>query len=124
MQMFVNLPRINKVLTEFVAAHNNHKVSTEENDTPAQMFWTNLHLTDLHSGEDSQYLTSHGVNVDNLLSTDIPHVQVPEFESPLTDAMYAQLQRHIDPALSTVDAKELYRQTVVFVGRCMLQTQS
>ena len=72
-----------------MAAHNNHKVSTEENDPPAQMFCTNLHLTDFHSGEDSQYLTSHGVNVDNLLSTDIPHVQVPEFESPLTDAMYA-----------------------------------
>ena len=46
---YVYLPRINKVLTEFVAAHNNHKVSTEENDTPAQMFWTYLHLTDLLS---------------------------------------------------------------------------
>ena len=72
-----------------MAAHNNYKVSTEENDPSAQMFWTNLHLTDFHSGEDSQYLTSHGVNVDNLLSTDIPYVQVAEFESPLTDAMCA-----------------------------------
>ena len=72
-----------------MAAHNNHKVSSEENEPPAQMFWTNLHLTNLHSVDDSQYLTSYGVNVDNLLSTDIPHVQVLEFESPLTDAMCA-----------------------------------
>ena len=43
---FVYLPRINQALSEFVAAHNNHKVSTEKNKTPAQLFWCNIRWAD------------------------------------------------------------------------------
>ena len=43
---FVYLPRINQALSEFVAAHNNHKVSTEKNKTPAQLFWWNIRWAD------------------------------------------------------------------------------
>ena len=33
---YLYLARLNKNLAEFVPAHNNHKVSTESNNTPAQ----------------------------------------------------------------------------------------
>lgn len=42
---YVLLPRINRSLMEFIAAHNNHPVSTEGNKTPSQMFFLNLNLT-------------------------------------------------------------------------------
>ncbi|KAJ7382968.1 hypothetical protein OS493_031745 [Desmophyllum pertusum] len=51
---YVYLPRLNRNLAEFVSAHNNHKVSTEENNTPAQLFWVNLHLTAFGDGRDSE----------------------------------------------------------------------
>ena len=35
------LPLLNKSLSEFVAAHNNHKLSTEENKTPVQILMSN-----------------------------------------------------------------------------------
>ena len=47
---YTYLPRIRKTLCEFVAAHNNHRVSTEENKTPTQLFWLNIRLAEIHSG--------------------------------------------------------------------------
>jgi hypothetical protein len=38
------LPRINRALQEFRQAHNNHALSTERNQTPLQLFFTNSHL--------------------------------------------------------------------------------
>ena len=37
--LYVYLPRLNKNLAEFVSAHNNHKISKEGSNTPAQIFW-------------------------------------------------------------------------------------
>lgn len=66
---YVYLPRINKNLAEFVSGHNNHKVSTEGNNTPAQIFWTNLHLTAFGDGRDPNDAWM-GVNVEHLISTE------------------------------------------------------
>lgn len=112
---YVYLPRLNKNLAEFVSAHNNHKVSTESNNTPAQIFWTNLHLTAFRVGRE-QNDAWMGVNIDELIYTNLPHVQVPFTSNPLDDTAYAELQRLVDP-LSPTCGKELYRRTVVFVGR-------
>ena len=38
---YVYLPRINIKLSKFIDAHNNHTVSTEGNNSPAQLFWHN-----------------------------------------------------------------------------------
>ena len=111
---YVYLPRINKSVSEFITAHNNHSVSTENNNTPAQMFWLNLQLTAFHGGfpEDAVW---RGISVNELLTPDLPHVQVPETRSPLTEADTEALRSAIDP-LSSTNGKELYIQTLRFVG--------
>ena len=108
---YVYLPRLNKNLS----AHNNHKVSTESNNTPAQIFWTNLHLTTFgaHREPNDAWM---GVNIDELIHTSLPHVQVPLTSNPLDDTAYAELQRLVDP-LSPTCGKELYRRTADFVGK-------
>ena len=80
---YVYLPRINKALAEFVAVHNNHKVSTEANDTPAQMFWTNIHLAQLHTGRDIDDMPNYGVDIDNLLSVYFPLTSAKHRKSTL-----------------------------------------
>ena len=57
-----------------------------------------------------------GVNVDELISTNLPYVQVPPTSNPLGETDYQELQRLVDPLTSTC-GKELYRRTVDFVGR-------
>ena len=52
-----------------------------------------------------------GVNVRDLLSSDIPHVQVPDVESPMSDSALRTLRDNIDP-LSGDDGKEIYRRVV------------
>ena len=89
------LPRLNKNLSEFVSAHNNnHTVSTKSNNTPAQIFWTNLHLTFFGDHRD-YYNACMGVNIDELIHTNLPHVQVPVTSNPLNDTEYAELHLFI-----------------------------
>ena len=54
-----------------------------------------------------------GVNINELISTNFPHIQVPPTSNPLE---FGELQHLIDPLTSTC-GKELYRRTVDFVGR-------
>lgn len=49
------------------------------------------------------------------MSPDLPHVQVPETRNPLTEVDTVVLRNTIDP-LSTSNGKELYIQTLRFVG--------
>ena len=116
---YVYLPRLNRNLAEFVSAHNNHKISTEESNTPAQLFWANLHLTAFGEGRDSQNAFRH-VNISDLISTELPHVHVPETTNPLDHSSYRELQGLVNP-LSGTNGKELYRRTVDFVGRALVR---
>ena len=58
----------------------------------------------------------HGWLIDELVSTNLPHVQVPPTWNPLHDTEYEELQCLVDPLTSTC-GKELYHWTVDFVGR-------
>ena len=53
---YVYLPRINRVLHQFIAAHNHHAISTEASATPMQLFHANRHLTELYSSSLSTVL--------------------------------------------------------------------
>ena len=53
---------------------------------------------------------------DELIYTNLSHVQVPLTSNLLDDTGYAELQRFVDP-LSPTCGKELYRRTADFVGR-------
>ena len=57
-----------------------------------------------------------GVNIDELVSTNLPRVQVPPTSNPLHDTEYEEQQCLVDPSTSTC-GKELYRWIVDFVGR-------
>ena len=116
---YTYFPRIQMTLAEFVAAHNNHHISTEERKTPAQLFWLNIRLASLHSGNRTRNVPMHGVDVRDLLSSDIPHVQVPDVESPMSDSALRTLRDNIDQ-LSGDDGKKIYRRVVQWVGRNLM----
>ena len=120
---YIYIPRINQRISEFVEAHNNHGVSTEACNTPAQIFYLNLHLTAFRVGMSAEDVWA-GVRVEDLLSNQsLPHVHVPETQNPLDDNTYARLQHEINP-LSEESGKVLYRRTVEFVGRAMRANNS
>ena len=88
---YVYLPRINKIVSEFIDAHNNHTLSTEGNNSPAQLFWVNLHLTAFQGGTAAD-VAWRGVNVQDLMTSQtLPHVNVPDTPNPLDDASFLQL---------------------------------
>ena len=111
---YTYLPRIQRTLAEFVAAHNNHHISTEERKTPAQLFWLNIRLASLHSGNRTRNVLMRGVDVRDLLSSDISDV-----ESRMSDSALRTLRDNIDP-LSEDDDKEIYRRVVQWVGRNLI----
>lgn len=116
------LPHLNRNLAEFVSADNNHKISTEESNTPAQLFCANLHLTAFGEGCDSQNAFRH-VNISDLIFTELPHVHVPETTNPLDHSSYRELQGLVDPLFGT-NGKELYLRTVDFFSEeCFCETQ-
>lgn len=115
---YVYLPRIYKRLIEFIDAHSNHNVSTEGNNSPAQLFWVNLHLSAFQVGSAAD-AAWRGVNVSDLISSQsLPHVQVPDTPNPLDDSSFLQLQWVVDP-LSSADGVDLYHRTVAFVAGVM-----
>ena len=120
---YIYLPRINRSLTEFTDAHNNHAVSTERNNFPAQLFWLNLHLTAFRGGRSSDDAWL-GMNVRDWMSSQtLPHVEVPGTSNPLSNESYIRLQRIVEP-LSLPSGKDLYHCAVQMVGEMMQQQGS
>lgn len=72
----VYLPRVNKTLDEFVAAHNNHRISTENNRTPEQLFWCNIMLAEHYEGVLPEHINQP--NVEELVASDLLHAYVPD----------------------------------------------
>ncbi|XP_028400815.1 uncharacterized protein LOC114523947 [Dendronephthya gigantea] len=119
---YVYTPRINKVLHEFISAHNHHVISTEGSSTPLQLFHAYRHLTELHSS--LVHIDPYpALNVQDLLnSCSLPHVEVRTRSCPLSAENLCELQERIDPlAVSLVKGKDLYNQTVEFVASCLLE---
>ena len=119
---FVYLPRINRVLHRFIAAHNHHAISTEASATPMQLFHANRHLAELYSS--SYHSTPYPVlNVQNLLNNpeELPYVDVSARPCPLTPEQFEELKRSVNPlGQSTCFGKDLYDRTVGIVARGLL----
>ena len=115
----VYIPRINVVIDEFVAAHNNHKISTERNKTPAQLFWCYLQvrLADYHCGVLPEH--AHQPDINELITSDLPHAAVPETPNPLNQNSLDELNNLVS-SLSDAEGMYAYRQVVQFVGQLML----
>ena len=119
---YVYLPRINRVLQQFIAAHNHHAISSEGSASPIQLFHRYYHLTELHGTTfySAPYPT---LNVQNLLCNpdELPHVDVQARPCPLTLEKFAELQRLVDPLDSSLNhGKDLFDRTVDFVAQSLL----
>ena len=86
----VYIPCVNKAFSEFVAAHNNHRISTENNRTPEQLFWCNI----MSAYYDEGVLPEHAnqPNVEELAAGDLPHACVLDTPNPLQDDELQQLE--------------------------------
>ena len=116
------MPRLNRSISEFIAAHNHHVVSTEENRSPLQLFYQYLHLTTLqYQGVQER---AQGMSVRQLLETrDLPHVELSDVENPLDNNGLQELVRTVDP-LSAENGKLLYQRAIEFVGNHLLSNTS
>ena len=113
---YIYTPRLNRSLSKFIAAHNNHKISTEENLSPLQMFYQNRHLTDLQRQRFNAENHAQGVSVRQLLeTTDIPHINVNTTENILDDNVLRDLIETVDP-LSPESGEVLYQRAIQFGG--------
>jgi hypothetical protein len=114
---YIYLPLINKAVSEFVAAHNCHKVSTERNKTPEQLFWGNIHLSVVHHNPLPEH--ANQPNIGELMESDLPHATVPDIPNPVSETGLNELQQLVS-SLSSAGGMAVYRQVVAFVGQNML----
>ena len=105
----VYLPRINKALDEFVATHNSHRISTENNRTPQQLFWCNIRLADHYEGALPQH--PNQPNIEELTSQDLPHVYVPDTPNSLGNENFQDVHDFVT-SLSGQEATSAYRDVV------------
>lgn len=113
----VYIPRVNKTISEFVAAHNNHRISTENNRTPEQLFWCNIRSADYDEGVLPEH--ANQPNVEELAAGDLPHAFVIDTPNPLQDDELQQLENLV-LSLSHLEGKVAYREVVHFVGQHMI----
>ena len=116
---FVYLPKINKILEEFVAAHNSHRISTENNRTAEQLFWCNITAGDHFEG----VLPVHPnqPHLAELETMDLPYVQVPDTPVTINDDVLSRLDDLVQSRFANgAEAKNVYREAVRYVGEYLL----
>ena len=120
---YVYLPRINRVLHQFIAAPNHHAISSEGSATPLQLFHAYQHLTEVYSS--SVHSVPYPVlNVQNLLSNpeELPYVDVQARPCLLVPEKLAELQRVVNPmSQSLCFGRDLFDRTVDFVAQSLLE---
>ena len=113
----VYLPRVNKAIDEFVAGHNHHRISTERNRTPEQLFWCNIRLADNYEGTLPQH--PNQPSIDDLAGGDLPYVSVPDTPNPLGEDNFQCIQDFV-VLLDGRYAMDAYQDVVHFVAEQMM----
>ena len=98
---YIFLPRINRMLDNFVSSWNNHPIRTCQNKSPMQI-WTEGFIS--NSTNDNTLLTSTDINTYGIdwngpvpgLQTD-NHVEVPEVDFDLSEDAINYIENHFDP---------------------------
>ena len=111
---YIFLPRINRSLVEFRESGNHHKLSTEGNRTPYQLFFEGM----LHKSYDSP---SRGMLDNSYLSSLVDtHVEVPSNRFTPCQALFFSLSS-IDVLQDSPDnCKTLYLNTIQLIGNHLL----
>ncbi|CAB4010231.1 Hypothetical predicted protein [Paramuricea clavata] len=100
-------------------AHNHHKILSEGSATPLQLFAVYMPWTYFHGGELNDPTPDDWAA--ELPETSV--VTVPRVQSPLSAANLHLLQNKTNPlATSSTNGKDLYLETVEFVGRIILNS--
>ena len=123
---YVFLPRINQSLSAFKEGWNHHRIRTEHNMTPYQLFTFGC-LQLQHSGLAALDFLDHvteeyGIdNGDSSIMNDIDGVSIPRNAIQLSDDLLQQLQSEVDPLQESQDyGIDIYVRTVEVLNRIFL----
>lgn len=83
-----------------------------------QLFLADFYIWQTHYYADPNF--HGGIAVSALDRNDLPFVDVPAIESPLTVNEHEQLERQIDPLLF-VNPISAFRETTSFVNHCLIE---
>lgn len=120
---YIFLPRLKKCVHDFQESWNNHRLSTEGNMTPYQLFAEGMRCaTELNIATSLSML--HASNLQNVTANlpaeDEHNIVVPTVFLVPCEVLLQQLQV-IDPMQSCHDyGKELYKRTIYLVGQHLL----
>lgn len=122
---YIYLHRINQSLHAFRDAWNYHKIRTEHNRTPHQLFTRGMLLLQSSGLAAVDFFTEidHqcGVEEEGLLP-EIEGVVIPEVHFKLTEEHYRRLQHEVDRFSSSENyATDLYEQAVTFIDNVISQ---
>ena len=106
-----------KPLTNLSPPHNSHRVSTENNRTPDQLFWCNIRLGNDYQGVLPQH--PNQPNIEELATQGLPHVYVPDTRNPLGDDNFQHIHDFVMSS-SGQEAMTAYRDLVDFVAEQMM----
>jgi len=119
---YVYTPRINTALSQFREGWNNHRIRTEHNQSPCQLFTagvlrlqrSGLAAVDFFETVDDNY----GVEENGLLGVDdYSGVEVPEVQFELTAEQLANMQQRVNPLRESDNyGIDLYEETLHFLS--------
>ena len=126
----VFLPRINHDLLAWANGHNNHRVRTEHNRTPLQLwFGGNIHNFQTDSTAMNNLFRRDQNDIDRLMEEfsitfdlsepDDINIVLPRIPMPLTNAQFEHLRANFDP-LSPSDKNgiDIYGRILIYVCQC------
>ena len=113
---YVYLPRINRSLTLFKDAWNNHGIRTEHNRSPNQLFMEGLlrfRSSEIEEFDSFDLSTNYGSEEHGLVGSDSEGVVIPESQFILDRVHVTRLLEEVDPnANSESYGVDLYRQAL------------
>lgn len=117
---YVYLPRLQKCLQDFQESWNNHKLSTEGNMTPYQLFAEGSRCAAEHAAGIQNGSTSTQSEANTLPDGD-ECIIVPRVSLIPCQNLLAQLRQYINPLQPCSDfGKQLYNQTIQIVGQHLI----
>lgn len=113
---YIYLSRINETLNGFVESWNNHPISTENNNTPNQLFIQGA----LMQNSIPNYPTQRSSHQTNLPPVN-DHVSVPETSFTPCQSLHRQVLQINPLAASEEFGSDLYKRVITIIGTHMLR---